>query len=379
MHNIKSVAIGIRNVNTKSGLGKILLEQVTDYLARGVDVVIYTSKYDKQIARTGVKIVKIMRIPFVGEYYQRLLFAKLAEKEILKAQHSLVIGHGDLIHQDIMFLHNLVEKAYVLTHGKKMSPLNNIAKIRRLILNKQKFKLLIANSNLMKNELITSFQVPADKIRVVYPGFDPKQFNREQHAIVRSQIRQTLSIDPSTLVIGFITSGDFKKRALDLFIEALHNLPEKIKYKVLLVGKDKNLPKFLELAKAYNLDNKFIIKEPIDAVEQYFHATDFTVHPAHFEEFGMVVQEAMACGVPVITSKLVGASELMIDQSTVMDTPNITDLTAQINKLASQPILREQLSISVQESVHKTSWEAYVKNLSVLIDPLFKDLKNNCD
>ena len=76
MHNLNSVTIGIRNVNTKSGLEKILLEQVNFYLKEGVDVVIYTSKHDKTIASTGVNIVKIMRIPFVGEYFQRLFFAK---------------------------------------------------------------------------------------------------------------------------------------------------------------------------------------------------------------------------------------------------------------------------------------------------------------
>lgn len=362
MNKINSVAIGIRNINTKSGLGKIVLEQVNYFLSQGITIDIYTSKYDKLIAKTGVNIIKIPRIPFVGEYYQRLLFAKSASKKIARQSYDLVVGHGDLVEQDVMFLHNLVERAYYETHKKKMDPLNAIARLRRDILNTQNFKLLIANSQLMKDELISTFNIPAEKIKVIYPGFDPLQFNTHNHAQIRSDVRQSLNIDEQVLLIGFITSGDFKKRALDLFIEALHHMKSTQAYKVLLVGKDKNLPYYLDMAKKYGLLEKFIIQEPIDQVERYFHAVDFTVHPAHFEEFGMVVQEAMACGVPVITSKYVGASEIILDSSTVMPTLQSEALAKQIQRLANDPTLRAKLTETALASVKKTTWKSYIEN-----------------
>ena len=370
MTNIRSVAIGIRNINTKSGLGKILLEQVNYYLSQGIDVTIYTSKYDDTIKASEVKIVKIPRIPLVGEYYQRLLFAKQAEKKIQKGAHNLVIGHGDLLNQDVMFLHNLVEKAYLLTHQKPMQPLNPIAKIRRLILNQQGFKALVANSKLMKDELENVFHIPTDKISVIYPAFDPQQFNTKDAEAIRTEMRQALNISQETLLIGFITSGDFKKRALDLFIEALHKLDSKIDYKVLLVGKDKNLPLFMDLAKKYDLEERFIIREPVAEVESYFHAVDFTVHPAHFEEFGMVVQEAMACGLPVITSQRVGASEVMLDQSTVMPTPDVDVLTQQIQRLLEKPQLRQELSQKALQSVEGRGWNSYIASFVKLTEKI---------
>ncbi len=360
MDKIRSVAIGIRNVNTKSGLGKIILEQVHYYLKNNIDITIYTSKYDQTIKESGVKIIKIPRIPLIGEYYQRLFFAKQAEKKIRAGRHDLVIGHGDLIHQDVMFLHNLVEKAYLLTHGKPMDPLNNIAKIRRLILKERGFKGLVANSKLMKDELIASFDIPEKMIKVIYPGFDPQQFNTDTVEQAKVSSRAELCIEEDATVIGFITSGDFKKRALARFIDALRKIKTDIDYKVLLVGKDSTLPQYLEIAKDYGLEDRFIIKEPIDNVQKYFHAVDFTVHPAYFEEFGMVIQEAMACGLPVITSTSVGASEIMLERSTVMVSPNVDELSQQIQRLINDPELRKEFSKSSLRSVTKTSWSAYI-------------------
>lgn len=362
MNSIKSVAIGIRNINTKSGLGKIVLEQVKYYLANNIKIDIYTSKYDQTIKETGVNIIKISRIPFLNEYYQRLFFAKSVQKRVKKNSYDLVIGHGDLIEQDVMYLHNLVEKAYFMTHKEVMSPLNNIAKIRRLILSKQNFKILVANSELMKNELIKTFNIPEAKIKVIYPGYDPLQFNTNNQDEIRKTSRNELGVDSNTLLIGFITSGDFKKRALNLFIEALSKIDVDVKYKVLLVGKDKSLPNYMQQAKEYGLDDKFIIREPIDSVEKYFHAVDFTVHPAHFEEFGMVVQEAMACGLAVITSEMVGASEIISERSLVMEKPNIDELTVLIKKLIIDAESRKTLSKISLECVKDTTWESYIKN-----------------
>ena len=361
MTNINSIAIGIRNINIKSGLGKIVYEQILHFQNQGIKVDVYTHKYDPIIKKSGAKIFKIFKIPFVNEFYQRLLFAKFAQKKIAKKGYDLVIGHGDLIEQDILFLHNLVEKAYLLTHKKKMEPLNDLAKFRELIFKSQKFKLLIANSALMKNELVEYFHIAEDKIKIVYPGYDPKQFNISNKEEIRAVLRKDLNINQDSVLIGFITSGDFKKRALSLFIEAINKIDKNLDFKILLVGKDSNINKYMQEIKSFGLENRFIIKDPIDSVESYFYAVDFTVHPAYFEEFGMVVQEAMACGLPVITSSSVGASEIMLDKTLVMKEPNLEELSNMIEKLISDKNLRYAISEKSLLSVVHTTWDDYLQ------------------
>jgi UDP-glucose:(heptosyl)LPS alpha-1,3-glucosyltransferase len=377
MANVRSIAIGIRNINIKSGLGKIVYEQILHFQNQGIKVDIYTHKYDPIIKKSGAKIFKIFKVPFVNEFYQRLLFAKFAQKKIARKGYDLVIGHGDLIEQDILFLHNLVEKTYLLTHKKKMEPLNDLAKFRELIFKSQKFKLLIANSVLMKNELVEYFHIEENKIKVAYPGYDPKQFNVRDKENNRPALREDLKINSDTVLIGFITSGDFKKRALSLFIEAINKIDKNLNFKILLVGKDSNIDKYMQEIKSFGLESRFILKDPIDNVEKYFYALDFTVHPAYFEEFGMVVQEAMACGLPVITSKCVGASEIMLDKTLIMEEPNLDDLSTMIEKLILDQNFRYEISEKSLLWVTHTTWDDYLQKCDEYILPILTSITTN--
>lgn len=370
MNTIKSIAIGLRNINTKSGLGKIVYEQIKYYQNQGIRVDIYTHKCDDIIKKSGAKIFKIIKIPFINEYYRRLFFAKIVQVKIAKKNYDLVIGHGDLIEQDILFLHNLVEKAYLLTHKKKMEPFNDLAKFRELIFKSQKFKLLIANSALMKNELIEYFHIPKDKIKIVYPGYDPKQFNISNKKSIRTAMRKNLKIDEESVLVGFITSGDFKKRALSLFIEAINKIDKNLDFKILIIGKDSNIDKYMQEIKTFGLESRFILRDPIDSVEKYFYAVDFTVHPAYFEEFGMVVQEAMACGLPVITSTCVGASEIILDKTLVMQEPNVKELSNMIEKLILDKNLYNTLVKNSLLSVKNTTWNDYMKKCDTYINSI---------
>jgi UDP-glucose:(heptosyl)LPS alpha-1,3-glucosyltransferase len=370
MNTIKSIAIGLRNINTKSGLGKIVYEQIKYYQNQGIRVDIYTHKCDDIIKKSGAKIFKIIKIPFVNEYHRRLFFANIVQIKIAKKNYDLVIGHGDLIEQDILFLHNLVEKAFFMKNKKKMFPLTHIANIRRLILNSQKFKLLIANSNLMKNELVEYFHIPEDKIKIVYPGYNPKQFNTINKESIRIAIREDFKIDEESTLIGFITSGDFENRALSLFIEAINKIDKNLNFKILVVGKDSNIDKYTQEIKAFGLENRFILKDSVDNVEKYFYAVDFVVHPAYFETFGMVVQEAMACGLPVITSKSVGASEIMLDKTLVMQEPNVEELSNMIENLILDKNLYNTLVQNSLLSVKNTTWNDYMKKCDTYINSI---------
>jgi UDP-glucose:(heptosyl)LPS alpha-1,3-glucosyltransferase len=122
--------------------------------------------------------------------------------------------------------------------------------------------------------------------------------------------------------------------------------------------------------KTLGLESRFILKDPIDSVERYFCAVDFTVHPAYFEEFGMVVQEAMACGLPVITSKFVGASEIMLDTTLVMEEPNLEELSNMIEKLISDKNLRYAISEKSLLWVMHTTWNDYLQKCDEYISSI---------
>lgn len=366
--NLK-IAIGIRRINTKSGLGKIVLEQIKFCLQNNIFLDIYSHKVDDNIKSLNINVIKIIKIPFIGAYNQRCLFSMMFDLKTKSKKYDLIIGHGDLINQDVMFLHNLVEKTFFLTNGVKLNSSNPVSRFHRKIFKKDTCKLLISNSNLMKSELVSNFGIDVNKITTVYPGYDDNQFNTLDIKNKKINARTLLSLPQNEIIIGFITSGDFKKRNLSMFLDSLNIVKKNnFEFKILLIGKDSQLNEYQNIIKRYNLSDNIIIKPLTDKIENYYYAVDFTVHPAFFEEFGMVVEEAMACGLPVITSEAVGASEIVLNRELIMETPTVIELTKLMELLISNEKIRINLSKLSIESVINRNWKNYIVNSFNLIE-----------
>jgi UDP-glucose:(heptosyl)LPS alpha-1,3-glucosyltransferase len=288
-------------------LGQIILHQVREFRRDGysVDIVLQTTNIEVDDAN----IIKIRKFPF-GKYLSRYRFAKSVERVVEKNGYDLVIGHGDIFKQDILYIHNLIERAYFEINGENMTPLSPVAKLHRNILENGEYQKIVANSNLMRDELIESFNIPPEKIEVSYPPYDKARFNPENRMRLRQVGRDELGISQNDRVVGLVTSGDFKKRGVDRFFKALKMVDPDFDFKVLIVGKDKTIFRYIDSLQP-NLKSKIIYREPIFDVEKYLSVLDLLIYPAYFEEFGMVVQEANALGVPIFLTPNIGASELV--------------------------------------------------------------------
>ena len=82
----------------------------------------------------------------------------------------------------------------------------------------------------------------------------------------------------------------------------------------------------------------------------------------------MVVEEAMACGLPVITSEAVGASEIVLNRELIMETPTVIELTKLMELLISNEKIRINLSKLSIESVINRNWKNYIVNSFNLIE-----------
>ena len=179
-------------------------------------------------------------------------------------------------------------------------------------LSQARFRVLVANSNLMKDDVTRRFGVPADRIRVIYPGFDSCRFNVGGRQDFRPPMRAELGMDPGHLLYGLVTSGDFEKRGLKPFLRAFAAVARANPgARALVVGKESRPGPYRDLARELGIADRVVFREPIAEVWRFYHALDVYVHPARWEEFGMSVLEALACGLPVVTGASVGAAELL--------------------------------------------------------------------
>lgn len=284
--------------DTTSGVPKKVLQEIRFFKERGFDAFAIAETMNVEMVKEfGGEPVKTCQWPFSG-YFRRKFYQARVSSWIKKHRPNLVIGHGDIIEQDVLFIHNCVHLAHELIEKKPLPSDHEVGRIHEEIFRANKFKLLICNSLLMKNDLVNRFGIPADKAVVVYPEVNLSKFRAENPEALRAEWRQKFGFQDSDFVFGMITSGNFKKRNLGLLLEAFSELG---------IGK-------LFIAGG-NLDEKplpnVVYAPPIIDVKNYYHLIDTFILPAHIEEFGRSVLEAMFTGMPVITTDKVGAAEIM--------------------------------------------------------------------
>lgn len=307
----KRIAIMYRCIAGLSGVPGIVLDHARRLSDLGYEVTLVGETLDKsRVARTGARAVRIWRLPLPK--LQRLQwFTRRADR--LAGSFDFVVGHGHSLRQHVFHLHNCLRLAHEKIHGQGPPEDDAVLRLQERMLREGEFKLCIANSRLMRDELAGRYGISQGKIHVVYPGSDLSRFSAAGRKLYRDSVRRELGVDAATVAIGLITSGDFRKRGVDIAIDAFSELPGGIRGRALLLitGKSSLLESYRQLAARRGLSDRVRFLPPIPQVERYYHALDLYIHPARFEEFGLSVQESMACGLPVIASRQVGATELL--------------------------------------------------------------------
>lgn len=357
---MKKIAIACRVLSGHGGTTTTILEHTRRLTRRGIEVHLYGEKFDDARCRDAGGIPhRIFRLP-LWSTAKRFAFATFFNWLTRNEKFDLVHGHGDILSQDILSLHNCVHAAHEFIHDRP-APKRGVARIHEKILTSQGFKMLIANSNLMKEDLMNRFHIPPEKIAVIYPGYDPEKFRLQDRGKIRPSMRQEWGVPSDALVVGLVTSGDYKKRGVDLFIETLALLSDDVKNKLQgwIIGHEREAVPYKKMAREAGLGSQIRFFAPAADIQNYYHAMDIFFYPARFEEFGQSVQEAMAVGLPVLTSHRVGAAELFsaVQSSFVIDTPEAPLFAQRLSDLIEHEDLRQKWADFGRQSCAFNTWD----------------------
>ena len=371
---MKTILISQKDLHaTRAGVPRKVHEEIKFFASRGHKAYAIAERIDKEaVKKSGGIPLKTFRWPISG-FYRRVNYMNRVNKAIKQLKPDLIIGHGDIVQQDIAYIHNCVHLAYELINGKKIPADHEVAKIHEMILKEQLFKVLVCNSNLMKMDLMRRFTIPESKVEVIYPEYNPNKFNTNSNELGLSK-RTELGFSKNDIIIGLITSGNFKKRNLSLLIEAVAEIKKEtdLDFKVLVAGKDKidiYQKRIIELG----LEKIFVFAPSINNVESYYHAVDVFVLPAHIEEFGRSVLEAMACGRPVITTDTTGASELFEGESKdfILHEKTPIEFARMLKHLIEDESLRKNLGQLNAATAIKHCDQARADDFGQLLDKYF--------
>jgi UDP-glucose:(heptosyl)LPS alpha-1,3-glucosyltransferase len=167
---------------------------------------------------------------------------------------------------------------------------------------------IIANSNMVKANIIKHYAVAAEKIHLLYNGVDLYRFTPENKEKWRKHVRNNLALRDDANLVLFVGSG-FRRKGLQVLLEAVP-LIKNNEIHVLVIGKGP-MHKFKATAVRYGIADRIIFMVPQKEIEKYYSAADLFVLPTLYDPFSNATLEAMACGLPVITTVNNGAAELM--------------------------------------------------------------------
>ena len=206
-------------------------------------------------------------------------------------------------------------------------------------------------------DLVKNFKISPRKIKMIYMGVS------ENFRVIRKDLALRLMEEKFGVknYIMFLGRNEPHKNIKALII-AYKNIPEylKEKYKLVLVGKEdeKYSPPLRALIKKYNLERNIIFTGYVDEAELPYIYSGATIYiqPSFYEGFGLPIVEAMACGVPVISSNSSCLPEVGSDAALYFDPYDVKKLTEHITNLLDHEPLRRAMIESGLKQAKNFSW-----------------------
>ena len=220
-------------------------------------------------------------------------------------------------------------------------------------------KCIIANSNMVKEQIIDTYNINPNKIDVIYNGIELKEFNYKKSF---DKLSKEFLISKNQPVLLFVGSG-FKRKGAAEFLQIISNL-RATDIKAFIIGKERNIQYYQNLSKKLNIENQVVFTGPRSDVDDFYSISDIFLFPTHYDPFSNVVLEAMNFENVVFTTNNNGASEIL-DEDFVMNNPYDTGVIASIDNLLNNKTALDKEKIKNKNLSKLFSIE---KNLNITLE-----------
>jgi len=196
-----------------------------------------------------------------------------------------------------------------------------------------------------------------EDVRVIPNGVDTTQFSPSARLVLRSAARRRRNFPESDFVLLLI-GNDWRVKGLDTVlhaISALRELPT-----LILVAGDDSPSSFRELAKSLGISERCSFEPSREDVLDFYAAVDVYVSPSREDSFGLPVAEAMACGLPVITSRNAGVADLIHDGTDgliLRQSEDSQDLARMLQRLHADESLRRGIGTAAARTAAHWTWD----------------------
>lgn len=318
----------------RGGMERYLVELCHRMAEEGFEVHVYTERWTEENPKIHLHPVRTIPFP---KSLRILSFAVRATREIKRGNYPLSLGVGHTLRADVFQPHGGVHWAWfwrsleaydhrvlwvlrflgrILNPGQWVSGWIEGAPYRQ-----KKLPRVIAISDMVKEDVLRWTAVPEKKITVIYNGVDLERFHPRNRQY-RKEIRKRHGIGDEFVLL--FVSNNFRMRGLDHLLRALADIKKEMSspFRLIVLGRDRKGP-YLCLAKRLGLSTEIVFAGSTKEPEKYYGAADLFVHPSFYDACSLALLEALASGLPVVTSASTGASGILDQpgEGTVIENP----------------------------------------------------------
>ncbi len=304
----------VRQRFAQDGGAERFVSRMLEALRRHVSLTLVTRQWERA---EGADVV-IVNPFYLGRLWRDWSFARAVCRELKTRSFDLVQSHervsccdiyraGDGVHRE--WLRQLARVRGPFGRlGLALNPYHCYTKwAEKKMFTGPRLKAVICNSRMVKEEIRCHFNVPEERLHVVYSGVDTKVFHPRLKQF-RGEIRLRYGIPADAVVFLFVGSG-FRRKGVAALLEAMASLPDNAC--LLVVGRDKKEWQYRRQAHNLGLTNRVVFAGSQADVKPFYGAADALVLPTLYDPFPNVTLEAMACGLPIVTTRKCGAAELI--------------------------------------------------------------------
>jgi UDP-glucose:(heptosyl)LPS alpha-1,3-glucosyltransferase len=302
----------IRRQFSATGGAELYLQRLLRALAeRGHELHLFSESWEAMPG--GVTLHSIDGVS-AARAARGLRFAEAVQGELAKEKFDCVFSLERTLQQDVYRAGDGVHRVW-LERRRQFAPWwkksftgpgafhKNMVALEAQTFDPKNTRRIIVNSEMVKREILGHFKFPAERIHLVRNGVDVARFQNGR----RAETRARFGVKDGDFLLFFAGSG-WERKGLKFVLQAFRQISSHTsRMKLLVVGKGR---------KPFFNSGGVIFSEPASDLENFYAAADLFIFPPVYEPSANVVFEALAAGLPVVTSASNGAAEIIEENIT---------------------------------------------------------------
>jgi UDP-glucose:(heptosyl)LPS alpha-1,3-glucosyltransferase len=287
-------------------------------LERGIAITLYTRRWPQ----TRLQLIEpvLCNPPYLGRLWRDWSFARAVCANIARKPPELVQSHERLLCCDVYRAGDGVHAVSLEERLRDASPMARrlvawspyhryVLDMERRLFASPALRAVICNSKMVKAEIQERFDLPDERLSVIYNAVDSDVFSPQLRSH-RVTVRTKLGVPEDATVFLLVGSG-YARKGVARAIAALARLPGDTY--LFVVGRDKSRRPYKNLARELGVAHRVALLGPQEDPRPFYGAADAFVLPTLYDPCPNAALEAMACGLPVVTSTKCGAAELVVE------------------------------------------------------------------